>query len=90
MNLFSAAVFMLVRSMFTNQVSWEIEEDDKWELTDAIVVNGEQIDLFQQVFTPAMISLCLLQSGKFFDDYTDKQPQAVTIMVVVYLIGQAT
>ena len=80
---------MLVRSMFTNQVSWDIEEDDKWELTDAIVNNGEQIDLFQQVFTPAMISLCLLKSeSSLFKDYTAEQPDAVTRMVVIYLIGQ--
>ena len=41
MNLFAAMVFMLVRSMFINQVSWDIEEEDKWEMTDAIVTNIE-------------------------------------------------
>ena len=64
-NLLASMVFMMIRALFHNQVSSDIEEDDKWELTDAIVNNGEQIDLFQQVFTPAMISLCLLFSPAF-------------------------
>ena len=45
-NLFAAIFFMIMRSMFQNQVSWDIEEDDKWELSDAMIMNGEAIDLF--------------------------------------------
>ena len=46
MNLIASIVFMIIRSLFHNQVSWDIEEEEKWELTDALIVNGEQIDLF--------------------------------------------
>ena len=30
-NLFAAILFMILRSIFNNQVAWDIEEDDKWE-----------------------------------------------------------
>ena len=41
MNILAAAVFMIIRALFHNQVSWDIEEDDKWELTDTLIDNGE-------------------------------------------------
>ena len=78
-------VFMMIRALFHNQVSWDIEEDDKWELTDAIVNNGEQIDLFQQVFTPAMISLCLLFTP-WFSPYIEKDEHSVQTMLHVFAI----
>ena len=38
-NLFGAILFMIFRSMAHNQINWDIEEDEKWEETDAIVEN---------------------------------------------------
>ena len=54
-NLFGAILFMIFRSMAHNQINWDIEEDEKWEETDAIVENLDQIHLLQQVFTPWFI-----------------------------------
>ena len=44
-NLFGAIVFMLFRSMLHNQIQWDVEEDEKWEETDAIIENLDQINL---------------------------------------------
>ena len=46
-NLLSAILFMFLRAFFHNQMMWDIEEQDKWEETDAIVENLEQIDILQ-------------------------------------------
>ena len=83
MNILAAVVFMIFRALFHNQVSWDIEEDDKWEQTDALIDNGEQIDLFQQVFAPAMISWCLLYTP-FFAPFIDESDPAVKMMTNVF------
>ena len=36
-DLFGAVLFMIWRAVFHNQLNWDIEEQDKWEETDAIV-----------------------------------------------------
>ena len=70
MNIVASMVFMTIRSVFHNQISWDIEEEEKWELTDALIANKEQIDLFQQFFTPCAISLTFIYfSGDTFDFY---------------------
>ena len=38
-NLLGAILFMLFRSVLHNQINWDIEEDEKWEETDAILDN---------------------------------------------------
>ena len=47
MNIVASMVFMTIRSLFHNQISWDIEEEEKWELTDALIANYEQLDTFQ-------------------------------------------
>ena len=47
MNIVASMVFMSIRSLFHNQISWDIEEEEKWELTDALIANYEQLDTFQ-------------------------------------------
>ena len=40
-DLLGGIIFMLFRSVFHNQLNWDIEEVDKWDETDAIVQNLE-------------------------------------------------
>ena len=86
MNIVASMVFMTIRSVFHNQISWDIEEEEKWELTDALIANKEQIELFQQFFTPCAISLTFIYfSGDTFDFYHEINIEASKTVANVFL-----
>ena len=88
-NVFGAMVYMFFRSFAHNQLMWDIEENDKWEETDAIIMNLEQIDLLQQMFTPAFVSLIYITNNKVFQDFSySEEEKSVQHMVLAYTIFQ--